>query len=146
MTLLSAIVTLFAEKIQNLLLKNQSHLWTLAIMTALEGATLILAAKTKNLFISYLGYILFNILYAFTICLCSSGLAKRLTKDTFGLIFGINTFLALIFQTLLTIIVVSGDVLHIGVIEQFIIYAGIYFVFAAIYLINIVYDRIKNKI
>jgi len=144
-TLLSAIVTLFAEKIQNILLSNSSSLWTLIILTALEGFALILGTKTTSLYVSYLGYTLFCTLFAFTITICSSGLAKRLADDTFGLIFGINTFVALIMQSALTIVVVSGSVLQLGVIEQFLVYAGFYFAFAGLYGLNVIYDLIKRR-
>lgn len=144
-TLLSAIVTLFAEKIQNSLLSNSSSLWTLTSLTVLEGLTLILTCQTSNLFVSYLGYTMFCTLFAFTITITSAGLAKELANDTFGLIFGFNTFVALVMQSLLTVIVVSGDVIRLDVITQFLVYAGFYFVFAALYLCNVAYDATKKK-
>lgn len=144
-TLFSAIVTLFAERIQKFLFLNRNNLVILTLLTGLEGFSLILAAKTTNLYVSYVGYMLFCTLFAFTITICSAGLAKKLEDDSFGLIFGINTFVALVMQSLLTVIVVSGNVLHLSVIDQFLVYAGCYFVFAGLYAINLVYSCVRNE-
>lgn len=143
-TLFSAIVTLFAERIQRFLLLNRSNLMILTILTTLEGLSLMLAAKTTSLYVSYIGYMLFCSLYAFTITICSAGLAKKLEDDSFGLIFGINTFVALIMQSLLTVILVSGKLLVLNVIQQFLVYAGFYFVFAALYACNLIYSVLRR--
>lgn len=76
--------------------------------------------------------------------MCSSALAKRIVDESFGLIFGINTFVALVMQSLLTVIVVSGNILKINIVNQFLVYAGFYFVFAFLYLINIIVN-VFNK-
>lgn len=143
-TLFSAIVTLFAEKIQRLLLQNRSNLLILSVLTMLEGLSLVLAAKTTNLYVSYLGYMSFCTLFAFTITIVSAGLAKKLENDTFGLIFGVNTFVALVLQTLLTIFLVSGNDFVLNVIEQFLVYAGFYFVFATLYAFNLIYSVLRR--
>lgn len=142
-TLLSAVVILFAERIQNWLLSSQKNLLALTILTALEGFAIILGTKTNSLLISYIGYTIFCTLYAFTITICSAGLAKQLEDDSFGLIFGINTFIALVMQSLLTVVVVSGNVINLDVFSQFLVYAGFYFVFAFIYLCNLLVNLWK---
>lgn len=139
-TLLSAIVTLFAESIHAKLFTNSSSLWTLTILTALEGVTVLLGTKTASLWMSYLGYMLFCTLYAFTITVCSAEVAKRLADDTFGLIFGINTLVALMMQSLLTFVVVSDTIFKLNIFTQFVIYAWFYFAFAILYSLNIAYD------
>lgn len=128
-----------------MLLSNRSSLWTLTVLTALEGLAIILGTKTNSLIVSYLGYTIFCTLFAFTITICSAGLAKRLEDDSFGLIFGINTFVALVMQSILTVVVVSGDVINMDVITQFLVYAGFYFVFAALYFCNILVNVFSNK-
>lgn len=57
----------------------------------------------------------------------SATVAKRLNEDSFALIFGINTLFALIFQTILTMVVVSETGLGLDTRDQFIVYGG-YFV------------------
>uniref|UniRef100_A0A336LUE0 CSON004782 protein n=1 Tax=Culicoides sonorensis TaxID=179676 RepID=A0A336LUE0_CULSO len=144
-TLLSAVVTLFAEKIQNILhLRSNSNVAILSVLTSLEGLSLVLAAKTKILYVSYVGYMLFCTLFAFTITICSAALARKLEDDSFGLIFGINTFIALVMQSLLTVIVVSGNVLVLDAIQQFYVYAGFYIVFALLYACYHIYSICKK--
>jgi solute carrier family 19 (thiamine transporter), member 2/3 len=48
-------------------LTQRSSLLSLVILSVLEGCAVLLAAQTSLLWISYLGYILFGVLYAFTI-------------------------------------------------------------------------------
>lgn len=144
-TLLSAIVTLFAENIHAKVFSKSSSLWTLTILTALGGVTILLGTKTNSLYVSYLGYTLFCTLFAFTITICSAEVAKRLADDTFGLIFGINTLVALVMQSALTVIVVSNTIFTLDVVTQFVIYAWFYFVFAILYFFNIVFDFVQSK-
>lgn len=144
-TLLSALVTTFAEKIHGALLSKSSSLWTLTILTTFSGLSIVLGTKTSSLYISYLGYILFCTLFAFTITISSAEVAKRLAPDTFGLIFGINTLVALIMQSIMTVLVVSKRFMVLDVITQFLIYAGFYFVFAILYFLNIVINIINKK-
>lgn len=141
-TLLSALVTTFAEKIHGALLSKSSSLWTLTILTTFSGLSILLGTKTSILYVSYVGYILFCTLFAFTITISSAEVAKRLAPDTFGLIFGINTLVALIMQSCLTFIVVSKTFMNLDVITQFVIYAGFYFIFALLYFLNIVINFI----
>ena len=69
----------------------------------------------------------------------SATVATHLADDSFALIFGINTLLALLFQSVLTVVVVS--VLELDPRGQFLAY-GIYFVVLA--LILIIFTIIRN--
>ncbi|XP_063709074.1 folate transporter 1-like [Culicoides brevitarsis] len=144
-TLFSVIVTLLAEKIQKSLMKNRSNLVILTLLTAFSGLSLVMTAKTANLYVSYAGYMTFSTLYAFTITICASAIAKKLEDDSFGLVFGINTFVALVMQTVLTVTVVSGDVFVLNIVQQFMVYAGFYFLFAILYGCNLVYSLITER-
>jgi thiamine transporter 2/3 len=77
--------------------------------------------------------------------------AKRLAMDSFGLIFGINTMIALVVQTIMTIAVVQNKNLLLTPREQQLIF-GIYFtVLSAIFLVTtlikfiIVRKRTRNS-
>lgn len=60
-------------------------------------------------------------------------MAKQLADDSFGLIFGINTFLALVFQTILTILVATEEGFELDIQGQFITYGGYFCGLAVIY-------------
>lgn len=59
--------------------------------------------------------------------------AKRLKDDSFAMVFGINTLLALALQSLLTIAVISDGGFALGARDQFLAYSGYYIGLAAIY-------------
>lgn len=65
------------------------------------------------------------------------------------MVFGLNTLIALILQTLLTIIVVSeNSIIVLDVFQQYFVYANYFFALAFIYFIAILYKAwpIKKNI
>ena len=50
--------------------------------------------------------------------LCSSQLALRVKHNSYALIFGFNTFLALILFTIFTVVLSDEHGLHLGIREQ----------------------------
>lgn len=60
-------------------------------------------------------------------------MAKQLVDDSFALIFGINTFLALVFQSLFTVIFVNG--LELSPKYQYVVNGSYFLVLALIYLV-----------
>lgn len=77
-----------------------------------------------------------NLIFDFFFKSNSAEIAKHLPEDSFGLIFGLNTFFALCLQSLLTMFVVS-DVfdLRLNIFRQFNVYAGYFCVLSATYLL-----------
>lgn len=74
--------------------------------------------------------------------------AKRLSDDSFGLVFGINTLLALVFQAILTLVVISESGFALGARDQFVVYSGYFVVLAFVYgatgVVQIVYGIIQR--
>ena len=60
-------------------------------------------------------------------------IARQIKSDSCGLVFGINTFLALAFQTILTLIVV--EILQLNPQKQFVIYGLYSFAIALLLLV-----------
>lgn len=75
----------------------------------------------------------------------SATVAKRLKDDSFALIFGINTLVALLFQSLLTYVVIA--VLSLAIRVQYHVYSCYFFFLAVFYgiigIINLIYARRK---
>lgn len=87
-----------------------------------------------------------TILPIFFLFFYSAEIAKKLPEDSYGLIFGINTFAALVIQSLLTMIVVTdtfGFSFHIR--QQFNVYSYFYTILGLIYVIPLVYIYIVPK-
>lgn len=111
--------------------------WILTICSILMGAFMIISAVTNILWVAYAMYVMFGILYFFVITIASAIVARNLSDDSFGLIFGINTLIALILQTILTLVVVTDAGLGLLPRDQYIVY-GSYFVVLAIIFVAVV--------
>lgn len=144
-TLLGAVVSLLAGYIHSGFLRPRSSLFALSILSAGQGGALLLATLTGNLIISYVGYIVFGVLYAFTITVVSAEIAKNISDDSFGLVFGFNTLIALSLQTMLTYAVTDANGwFALDVIEQFTVY-GYYFVaLSVIYLVFLIGEILNS--
>lgn len=66
-TALAALFALIAGYLHAGRLKSRASLLSLAVLSVLEGGCILLATWTTNIYISYLGYVLFGGLYGFTI-------------------------------------------------------------------------------
>ena len=80
-----------------------------------------------------------GVLYAFKIYSFSAEVAQGISEDSYGLVFGINTFLALGLQTVLTVVVTDQSGLALDERNQFFVLGicygvlGVAFIFVAVY-------------
>ncbi|XP_060529418.1 thiamine transporter 1-like [Cylas formicarius] len=109
---------------------------SLACCSLLQGFTMIIASQTTQVVISYISYIVFGALYHLMITVASSEIAKHIKEDSYGLIFGINTFAALAFQTILTLGIVTGDMgFALPPRRQYFAYGFYHIILALVYII-----------
>ncbi|GAB0099074.1 thiamine transporter 1 [Sergentomyia squamirostris] len=125
MTLLGALSALGAGYIHSSLLTNRRYIVLLSSVAIINGLAIFLGAYIENLFVSYAAYLVFGVFYSFAGTVASAEIAKHLEDDSFGLVFGFNTFLSLVLQTILTVTVVNG--VELTIFYQFYNYAS-YFV------------------
>lgn len=71
--------------------------------------------------------------------------ARYLEEDSFGLVFGINTMVALIFQTILTLLIISEGGFALSTKGQFTVYAFYFIGVGIIYLVAVVTEYILKK-
>ena len=91
----------------------------------LDGAILLLTALTEEIWVAYVGYVAYRSLYQFLITVASYEIARHINDDSYGLVFGINTFVALAFQSILTFVVCDdAGGLALPPRTQFIVYGG----------------------
>ena len=62
---------------------------------------------SNDIWTAYIGYLLYRPLFQMLITVASFEIARQIKSDCCGLVFGVNTFFALAFQTLLTVVVVE---------------------------------------
>uniref|UniRef100_A0A336M1E5 CSON010234 protein n=1 Tax=Culicoides sonorensis TaxID=179676 RepID=A0A336M1E5_CULSO len=134
LTLLGTFGALIAGSI-NMKFYERYSMWILSFCASLEGGMILISAFTDEIFVAYAMYICFGILYNFMITLISAHVAKQLADESFGLIFGINTFMALVFQTILTVSVAAEGGFALDIREQFITYGGYFIGLAFVYVI-----------
>ncbi|CAG0889230.1 unnamed protein product [Darwinula stevensoni] len=94
----------------------------LGIVSLLEATMLGLMSQTQNIWVAYIGYVVVRMSYQVMITIISFQVAKEILPDSYGLIFGVNTFVALVLQTLLTVIVVEDIGFALLPREQFMAY------------------------
>ncbi|XP_043655598.1 thiamine transporter 2 [Drosophila teissieri] len=139
LTLLSAVFALLAGYFHAGRLSTRSSLLSMALLSILEGGCVLLSCWTDDIYLSYLGYVLYGGLFAFTITVASSELASSLEEDSFALVFGFNTFVGLILQCILTFVVVSEKAnLNLNVFQQFAVYAFYFIVIGVVYSIAVI--------
>lgn len=74
----------------------------------------------------------------------SAEIAKYLKDDSFGLVFGMNTFLALLLQTILTIIIVSNTIYDLTIFEQYMFYGYFYILLGCIYFVILSFEMYQS--
>lgn len=82
-------------------------IYLLTLCSFIEGGLILISAATSSVYVSYFMYIIFGILFHFIITIVTAFVARLLSEDSFALIFGINTLVALIIQTIFTVIFVT---------------------------------------
>lgn len=76
---------------------------------------------------------------------CSAEIAKELPEDSYGLVFGVNTFFAYCLQSILTAIVVTDSFnLHLNIFQQMNVYGGVLAFVGLIYLVLMVISSIRS--
>ncbi|XP_046742650.1 thiamine transporter 2-like isoform X2 [Diprion similis] len=115
---------------------------TLSIFALLQGSSLVVASQTYNIWLSYTIYVIFGLLYQAMITIASSEVAKNLSEDSYGLIFGINTLIALLLQSLLTFIVTGKNVFALPIRVQYLVYGGFFITLGAVFLMIAVFTTV----
>lgn len=91
-------------------------------------------------------YVLVGVVYNFIITLVTAFVAKFLSDDSFALIFGINTLVALAVQTLSTIIFVTETAsFKLTPKEQFFVFSIYFLIIGAVYMVAGIVKYFKTK-
>ncbi|NXP31706.1 S19A3 protein, partial [Leiothrix lutea] len=117
----------------------------LAIFSALDAGSLLLMHFTDNIWACYAGYLVFKGCYMLLITIATFQIAVNLSMERYALMFGFNNFVALVIQTILTVVVVDSRGLGLGISTQFLIYGSYFTVIAGIFLIRSMYAIVSIK-
>ncbi|XP_068612400.1 thiamine transporter 1 [Brachionichthys hirsutus] len=104
----------------------------LCVLSLLMAASVFLMDTVRNIWLCYGSYVVFRATYMLLITVATFQIAASLSVRRYALVFGVNTFVALLLQSVLTLAVVDSAVLGLDVFAQFFVYGGY---FAAISLV-----------
>jgi len=107
----------------------------IAVISVLDAVMLYMIAKAINIWTTYAGYLIFRASYQMMMTIASFEVAKHINPSSYGLVFGVNIFMALLFQSALTAVVADNVGLHLPHRDQYVVYAGFYAVVAALYFL-----------
>ncbi|XP_037552770.1 thiamine transporter 1 [Nematolebias whitei] len=107
----------------------------LCVLSLLMAVCVFAMDLLKNIWVCYGLYILFRTIYMLLITVATYQIAASLSMQRYALVFGVNTFVALLLQTLLTVIVVDSAGLGLDVYSQFLIYGTYFAVISVIFLL-----------
>ncbi|CRK99036.1 CLUMA_CG012176, isoform A [Clunio marinus] len=133
LTLFGAIAAFLAGYLTSKTFKKLD-MWILTACSLLQGIFIVISSQTTLIWIAYAMYVMFGVLYSFMITIASAAVAQQLADDCFALIFGINTLIALVFQTILTVVVISY--LDLSTRDQFLVYGFYFIALALVYLVT----------
>lgn len=111
----------------------------LAVFSVVNAGSLFLMHYTVNIWACYAGYLIFKSGYMLLITIAVFQIAVNLSVERYALVFGINTFIALVVQTILTVIVVDQRGLNLPVNIQFLVYGSYFAIIAGIFLVRSMY-------
>ncbi|XP_029372519.1 solute carrier family 19 member 3b [Echeneis naucrates] len=108
----------------------------LGLFSAIAAGSVFLMALTSSIWACYVGYVIFKSCYMFLITITTFQIASKLSMECYALMFGINTFVALSLQAIITVIVVDEAALGLDIVTQFIIYGSYYSAISLLFLIR----------
>ncbi|KAM6932153.1 solute carrier family 19 member 3b [Lycodopsis pacificus] len=117
----------------------------LGLFSAIGTGAVFLMALTSSIWACYGAYVIFKSCYMFLITITTFQIASNLSRECYALTFGINTFVALSLQTIVTFIVVDEAALGLDIVTQFIIYGSYYAIISVLFLIRGTYTAWMNR-
>uniref|UniRef100_A0A672KLL8 Solute carrier family 19 member 3 n=1 Tax=Sinocyclocheilus grahami TaxID=75366 RepID=A0A672KLL8_SINGR len=117
----------------------------LGALSALEGGALFAMVFSANIWVCYCGYIIFKSLYMLLITIAMFQIAAGLNMERYALVFGANTFCALVLQTIITSVVVDSSGLGVDIVTQFTVYGTYFSIIALIFFLSGLYTTMCRK-
>ncbi|XP_061094894.1 thiamine transporter 2-like [Conger conger] len=117
----------------------------LGLFSAIAAGAVALMNLTSNIWICYACYMVFKSLYMLLTTICTFQIAKNLKTECYALMFGINSFVAVTLQTILTATVINTKSLRLPLTTQYYIYATFFATIAMIFLIRGVYTLLHLR-
>ncbi|XP_060517216.1 thiamine transporter 2-like [Cylas formicarius] len=109
---------------------------SLTCCSLLQGFALLILSQAANIKVGYTCYIVFGGLFNLMITIANSEIAHYIKENSYGLIYFFNTFVALIFQSLLITLVVTNQIgFALSPRKQYFVYGLFHTVLACSFII-----------
>ncbi|XP_072110614.1 thiamine transporter 2-like isoform X1 [Mobula birostris] len=118
--------------------------FALGIFSVIDASALYVMGCADNIWVCYAGYVAFKASYFLLVTIATYQIAANLSVERYALLFGVNTFIALVLQTILTIVVVDARGLSLDIITQFLVYGTYFAVIAGLFLIRGTYTLTQS--
>ncbi|XP_070688399.1 thiamine transporter 2-like [Pempheris klunzingeri] len=113
--------------------------------TFLMAGAVFLMDLTDNIWISYICFSLFKTVYMPLTTICTFQIAKTLSRRRYALVFGMNSFVGTVLQSVLTAIVINTKSLQLTITSQFFIYASYFAAISLLFTVRGVYTVLRMK-
>ncbi|CAJ0963084.1 unnamed protein product [Ranitomeya imitator] len=90
----------------------------LAVFAMIIAVIVYIMDIIRNIWVCYAMYVLFRSIYMILITIATFQIAANLSMECYALVFGVNTFTALVLQTVMTVIVVDSSGLGLDLFTQ----------------------------
>ncbi|XP_057273201.1 thiamine transporter 2-like [Pezoporus wallicus] len=117
----------------------------LGVFSTIDAVSLLLMHFTTNIWACYAGYLIFKACYMLLITIATFQIAVNLSMERYALVFGFNNFIALVIQTILTVVIVDSRGLGLDIVIQFLIYGSYFAVISGIFLIRSICTLVSSK-
>uniref|UniRef100_A0A8C4WT60 Solute carrier family 19 member 1 n=1 Tax=Eptatretus burgeri TaxID=7764 RepID=A0A8C4WT60_EPTBU len=108
--------------------------FTIALGMLLQSLMLFMMNCTSSIWLCYTGYVVFRTIHQSLFTIATFEIAKTLTRECTALVFGVNTFIATVAQTVVTLILIDKRGLALSVHIQFYVYATYFMVLVVFFL------------
>ncbi|XP_013407120.1 thiamine transporter 1 [Lingula anatina] len=108
----------------------------LGVISILDAVVLLAISFSKSIWLAYGLYIAFRASFQMVITIASYQVASVLAVERYALVFGCNTFVAVLIQTIMTAILVDKRGLDATPDTQFIVYGSYFFVIGTIFAVK----------
>ncbi|XP_059866190.1 reduced folate transporter isoform X1 [Delphinus delphis] len=132
-TLLGAVASFAAGFV-----KIRWALWAeliIAVVTVLQAGLVFLMYRTSSIWLCYSAFVLFRGSYQFLVPIATFQIASSLSQELRALVFGVNTFLATVLKTIITLVVSDKRGLGLPVRSQFLVYCVYFLVLFVAYVL-----------
>uniref|UniRef100_A0A3P8TJI6 Uncharacterized protein n=1 Tax=Amphiprion percula TaxID=161767 RepID=A0A3P8TJI6_AMPPE len=113
--------------------------------TLLIAGALFLMDLTGNIWICYTFFFLFKTVYMPLTTICTFQIAKKLNRRRYALLFGLNSFVGTVLQSVLTAVVINTKSVQLPITSQFIICALYFAAISLLFTVRGVYTVFHMK-